>query len=179
MQRNSRCFIIPGLGGSGPDHWQTHFERRHPEFTRIEQRNWDAPDCTTWVETIEQTLAGQDLSQVVLVAHSLGCPTVAHWATRYGHRLKGALLVAPCDTETAHFATCPTTSFGPVPLQPLPFPSRVVASTTDEWVTPARARQFAAAWGSELIDVGPAGHINPASGYGDWPAGLALLRDWL
>jgi hypothetical protein len=53
-----------------------------------------------------------------------------------------------------------------------------VASTTDEWVSLVRARQFAAAWGSELVNIGPAGHINTASGYGEWPAGLELLRDW-
>jgi predicted alpha/beta hydrolase family esterase len=178
MQRTTRFFIVPGLGNSGPDHWQTYFERVHPEFTRIAQREWDAPDRTEWVTTIEQVLAGEDLSQVVLIAHSLGCITVAHWAATYGHRIKGALLVAPSDVETPHYAAFPTTGFGPMPLQRLPFPSKVVTSTTDQWVTEARAQQFAEAWGSELIVVGAAGHINASSGYGDWPAGLELLRDW-
>jgi predicted alpha/beta hydrolase family esterase len=53
-----------------------------------------------------------------------------------------------------------------------------VTSTTDQWVSEARAQQFAEAWGSELITIGDAGHINAASGHGDWPEGLALLRDW-
>ncbi|MBJ6107809.1 alpha/beta hydrolase [Hymenobacter sp. BT523] len=179
MQETARVFIVPGLGNSGPDHWQTHFQRLHPEFTRIEQREWDAPDCREWVDTLEQVLAGENLRRVVLVAHSLGCVTVAHWAGRYGHRIKGALLVAPSDVDTAHYAAFPTTGFGPMPLARLPFPSRVVMSQNDEWVTPVRARQFAEAWGSELVDIGPAGHINAASGHGAWPAGLALLREWL
>ncbi|UOQ97904.1 alpha/beta hydrolase [Hymenobacter sp. 5317J-9] len=179
MQETTQVFIVPGLGSSGPDHWQTHFQRLHPEFIRIEQREWDAPDRTNWVETLEQALDGYVLSDVVLVAHSLGCVTVAHWAGQYGHRIKGALLVAPSDVETAHYAAFPTTGFGPMPLQRLPFPSKVVFSQNDEWVTPARARQFAEAWGSELVDIGDAGHINAASGHGDWPAGLALLREWL
>jgi predicted alpha/beta hydrolase family esterase len=178
MQRTTRFFIVPGLGSSGPDHWQTHFERQNPDFTRIEQREWDAPNCTEWVETLEQALAGKDVSQVVLIAHSLGCITVAHWAATYGHRIKGALLVAPVDVETASFTTLPPTGFGPQPLQRLPFPSKVVASTTDEWVTLERARQFAEAWGSEFVNIGAAGHINTASGYGEWPEGLALLQDW-
>jgi predicted alpha/beta hydrolase family esterase len=178
MERTTRFFIVPGLGNSGPAHWQTYFERVHPAFTRIAQREWDAPDRTEWVATIEQALAGEDLAQVVLIAHSLGCVTVAHWAATYGHRIKGALLVAPSDVETPHYAAFPTTGFGPMPLQRLPFPSKVVTSTTDQWVSEARARQFAAAWGSELITVGDAGHLNADSGYGDWPAGLALLRDW-
>jgi predicted alpha/beta hydrolase family esterase len=178
MQRKTRFFVVPGLGSSGPAHWQTYFERTNPDFTRIEQREWDAPDRAEWVETLEQALAGEDLSQVVLIAHSLGCVTVAHWAAAYGHRIKGALLVAPSDVETPHYAEFPTTGFGPMPLQQLPFPSKVVTSTTDKWVTEARARQFAQAWGSELVVIGDAGHINADSGHGDWPAGLALLQDW-
>ena len=178
MQETARVFIVPGLGNSGPDHWQTHFERTNPDFTRIEQREWNTPDRTEWVETLEQALAGEDLSRVVLVAHSLGCATVAHWAAQYGHCIKGALLVAPSDVETAHYAAFPTTGFGPMPLQRLPFPSKLVMSQNDEWTTPARARQFAEAWGSELVDIGEAGHINVASGYGPWPAGLELLAEW-
>jgi predicted alpha/beta hydrolase family esterase len=178
MQRTTRFFIVPGLGNSGPDHWQTYFERVHPEFTRIEQREWEAPDRAEWVATIERALAGENLADVVLIAHSLGCVAVAHWAATYGHHLKGALLVAPSDVETAHYAAFPTTGFGPMPLQRLPFPSKVVASTNDPWVSETRARQFAQAWGSEFIDLGPAGHINAASGHGAWPAGLALLHQW-
>ncbi|GAB3575488.1 RBBP9/YdeN family alpha/beta hydrolase [Hymenobacter daeguensis] len=178
MQETARVFIIPGLGSSGPGHWQTWLEGIHPEFRRIEQREWDAPDRAEWVERIEQALVGEDLSRVVLVAHSLGCATVAHWAGQYGHRIKGALLVAPSDVETAHYAAFPTTGFAPMPLARLPFPSKLVMSRNDEWTTPARARQFADAWGSKLVDVGAAGHINTASGHGPWPAGLELLRGW-
>ena len=175
-ETTTRLFIVPGLGSSGPDHWQTYFERELPDCTRIEQREWDVPDRAEWVARLEAALDGEDLSQVVLVAHSLGCVTVAHWASQYGHRIKGALLVAPSDVETAHYAAFPTTGFGPMPLARLPFPSKVVFSQNDDWVTPARARQFAEAWGSELVDIGLAGHINAASGYGPWPAGLELLE---
>ena len=24
-------------------------------------------------------------------------------------------------------------------------------------------------WGSRLVDLGPVGHLNPASGFGEWP----------
>ena len=179
MRKTTHFFIVPGLGSSGPDHWQTHFERQNQGVTQIEQRDWEAPNRVEWVATIERALAGEDLANVVLIAHSLGCITVAHWAATYGHRLKGAWLVAPCDVETPLFANFPTTAFEPMPLQRLPFPSQVVASTTDEWVSPARARQFAEAWGSELVVVGAAGHLNTASGHGDWPAGFGLLREWV
>ena len=178
MQTTPRVFIVPGLGNSGPGHWQSHFEALNPDFTRIEQREWESPARTDWVATLEHALAGEDLGRVVLVAHSLGCVTVAHWAARYGHAIRGALLVAPSDVETAHYAAFPTTGFGPMPLQRLPFPSTVVTSSTDDWVSPVRARQFADAWGSELVNIGAAGHINAASGHGPWPDGLALLRQW-
>lgn len=178
MQRTTRFFIVPGLGSSGPDHWQTHLERNDPAFIRIEQRDWETPDRSVWVATLEEALAGEDLSNVVLIAHSLGCVTVAHWAATYGRVVRGALLVAPSDVETARYAAFPTTGFVPMPLQRLPFPSKVVASTNDEWVSAPRAREFAAAWGSEFVDLGVAGHINAASGYGPWPAARELLRDW-
>ena len=178
MQSSTRFFIVPGLGNSGPSHWQTLFERQYPDFTRVQQRSWDAPDRAEWVATLEQALAGEDLNQVVLIAHSLGCATVAHWANTYGHRIKGALLVAPVDVETDAFATLAPTGFAPLPLLRLPFLSKVVTSTTDPWLSAARAGQFAEAWGSELVVIGDAGHINVSSGHGDWPEGLALLRDW-
>ncbi|HEY1393609.1 MAG TPA: alpha/beta hydrolase, partial [Methylibium sp.] len=41
---------------------------------------------------------------------------------------------------------------------------------------PERARQFAAAWGAELIDAGPRGHLNAESGLGDWPLAHEQLQ---
>ena len=85
----STYVIIPGLGNSGPEHWQTWFESQGPEFHRIQQQEWDAPDLDDWLMNIEHALEGQDLSQVVLIGHSLGCSSIAHWAKRYGHTIKG------------------------------------------------------------------------------------------
>jgi predicted alpha/beta hydrolase family esterase len=63
-----------------------------------------------------------------------------------------------------------------MPLQRLQFPSIVVASSNDPYVTLSRGQAFAKAWGSEFVIVGEAGHTNSASGLGDWPEGLALLN---
>lgn len=177
MQQSPRFFLVPGLGSSGPDHWQTYFERSGAEFVRIEQREWDAPARADWVAGIEAALTGHELGAVVLIGHSLGCATIAHWAAYRGQAIRGALLVAPSDLEAPQY-TFPATGFAPIPLHRLPFPSTVVASTDDPWVSLARAKYFAAAWGSELVNIGPAGHINAASGYGEWPAGLDLLDKW-
>ena len=40
----------------------------------------------------------------------------------------------------------------------------------------AHGLQLAAAWGSEIVSLGAAGHVNADSGLGDWPEGIALLQ---
>ena len=44
-QRMTNYFIVPGLGNSGPEHWQTYFEKSGSNFQRIEQQEWEAPAC--------------------------------------------------------------------------------------------------------------------------------------
>jgi predicted alpha/beta hydrolase family esterase len=168
-------FIVPGLGNSGEEHWQTFFERSGDNFRRINQQEWDAPICTDWVTSIDNAISSYDLSTVVLIAHSLGCPTIAHWATQYNKKIKGALLVAPSDIEAQNY-TFPAKGFAPVPINKINFKTIVVASTNDIWVTADRAKFFADSWNSEFISLGDAGHINAVSGYGQWQQGLEILK---
>ena len=167
-------FIIPGLGNSGPDHWQSNFERSAPNFRRIIQEEWDAPLCSDWITTINSTISGYDPATVVLIGHSLVCAAIAHWATQCPTSIKGAMLVAPSDLEAPQY-TFPAKGFDPLPKTRLPFPSIVVTSNDDYWVSPERASFFARNWGSELINIGNAGHINAASVYGVWKEGLEVL----
>ncbi|MBT1688787.1 RBBP9/YdeN family alpha/beta hydrolase [Dawidia soli] len=168
-------FIIPGLGNSGPEHWQTHFEKTLPHAHRIEQQEWEAPVCADWIATIDQALHGYDLSTVVLIGHSLGCSTIAHWAGHYGKRVRGALLVAPSDMESPLY-TFPIKGFDKMPVARIDFKTIMVTSTNDPWVTLPRAELFARNWGSTLINIGDAGHINVAAGFGPWEAGLKLVE---
>ena len=168
-------FIVPGLGNSGPEHWQTYFENSGTRFHRIIQKEWDAPAREDWISTIDQAIADYDPATIILIGHSLGCVTIAHWAKRYQRKIKGALLVAPSDIENPVY-TFPATGFAPVPTEKINFRTIVVASTDDPWVSLDRATYFAHCWGSELIDIGKAGHINVASGYGKWPQGLDMLK---
>ncbi len=168
-------FIVPGLGNSGPQHWQTWFQSQLINVQRIQQKEWDAPDCAGWIKGMNDALEGYELSNVVLIGHSLGCATIAHWATQTNKIIKGALLVAPSDIESPVYEF-PATGFTPIPLQKLPFKTIVVASNDDVWVTPARAAYFAQSWGSKLITIGNAGHINAASGHYNWQQGLDLLQ---
>ena len=169
-------FIIPGLGNSGPHHWQTWFEKRLDNCKRIEQTEWDAPDREDWVNTINNTLKDIDTSNVILIGHSLGCATIAHWAAQTDKKIKGALLVAPSDLEAPAY-TFPATGFSPFPLQKLPFKSIVVASENDPWVSMERAKLFASSWGSKLIFIGNAGHINADAGFGEWEEGIGILGE--
>lgn len=168
-------FIVPGLGNSGPEHWQTFFEKSGSNFQRINQREWDAPTCEDWISTIDKALSGYDLSTVVLIGHSLGCSTIAHWAVKYQRQIKGALLVAPSDLESPQY-TFPSTGFAPIPLRKINFRTIVVASADDVWVSLDRASFFAEQWGSEFINIGNAGHINVAGGYTNWEEGLEILK---
>jgi uncharacterized protein len=169
--------ILPGIGNSGPEHWQSQWERRDQSCHRVHQQEWDAPKCAIWVAHLDEVIAVQS-SPVVLAAHSSACAMVAHWVATAspGHKEKvhGALLVGPSDPDGPNYPVGPT-GFSPVPLQRLPFPSIVVAGSDDPFVTPERARQYADAWNSRFVLLENAGHINVASGYGPWPEGYALL----
>lgn len=165
--------IVPGWKGSGPLHWQSRWQARLPRATRVEQDDWEAPTRTAWVAALATAIENASRPPL-LIAHSLGCITVAHLPMAIRQHIAGALLVAPADVERDD-APAVLRDFAPVPAVPLPFPSIVVVSTDDPYCSPARAQAFATNWGSELMMVPDAGHLNDASGLGDWPEGLRLL----
>lgn len=171
--------LLPGLNNSGPQHWQSMWGATDRSCERLSQAEWDAPRCADWVATLDARVA-RTSTPLVLVAHSSACALVAHWCTSAApdrlSRVKGALLVAPSDPEGPHYPPEPT-GFAPVPNERLPFPSIVVASTNDPYVSLDVARGYAEAWGSRFVNIGAAGHINSASGLGEWPAGYALLEE--
>jgi hypothetical protein len=173
--------ILPGWTNSGPEHWQSYWERAHPEYRRVEQANWDTPTREDWLPTIGSAIE-QAAPPVVLVAQSLGCLAAVEWARQADPaslgRVAGAFLVAPVDVERKETGAV-LRKWRPISLSPLPFTSIVVASRTDHYTAFARSEQFAAAWGSALVDVGDAGHINAASGHGPWPEGHQLLADFI
>lgn len=179
---SAEVLVLPGLGDSGPDHWQSHWERRDPGCIRVRQDEWNAPACADWLSTLAAAVSRVD-APVVLAAHSSGCALVAHWVADArtqpdaGQRLakvRGALLVAPSDPARPNYPKGPS-GFAPVPMERLPFPSIVVASDSDPYVSLQRAREYATAWGSSLVVLEDAGHINAASGHGAWPEGFELL----
>lgn len=175
--------VLPGYGGSGPEHWQTLWEKANPEFTRVEEKDWDAPDCEEWVEALEAAVRRSGPG-TVLVAHSLACLQVAHWVARGALRstsaasIRAAFLVAPPDPDGPAFPSA-ARGFSPVPLGPLPFPGLVVGSTNDPYAGVAFTEACARSWGARFVSAGSLGHINADSGLGEWEDGFGLLEDLL
>ncbi|PWT98751.1 MAG: alpha/beta hydrolase [Bacteroidetes bacterium] len=172
---SKKVFILPGLYNSGPDHWQTYWESEHG-FERINQDNWETPVKDEWIKRIDETVTKFPLGNVVLIGHSLACSTVAWWAAKYNRKIHGALLVGPSDTECDIYPPG-TSGFMPMPLNQIPFRTIIIASTNDEYVSVARAQQFAKAWGSELVMAGALGHINSASKLESWEFGYNVLKN--
>lgn len=178
MIDNETILILPGIGNSGPEHWQSRWERLHPEFRRVMQAEWDAPRCEDWVRRLDEEIAGSN-GPVILVGHSSACALVAHWVGEASAaniaKVRGALLVGPSDPTGPNYPVGPT-GFAPMPMQPLPFRSIVVASTNDRYVTAEQAKRYADAWRSAFVLLQNAGHINAESGLGDWEEGLTLVE---
>lgn len=171
---------VPDWQGAAEDHWQSRWLRGYPNSTRVGQRDGQPPSCDQWVQALQQTLDDQD-EPVVLVAHGLGCSTVAHWAAQAGilalKRVKGALLVAPPDVQGDAFCTqVPARGFAPESAARLPFPSIVVASADDPFCSQAHAAVLAESWGSEFVPLASVGHIDGGSRLGEWRAGQKLLQ---
>jgi predicted alpha/beta hydrolase family esterase len=165
--------IVPGWRNSGSGHWQSLWAQRLAGAVRVEmpEDDWQRPKRSVWVQAIARTILAQP-GPVVVAAHSLGCIATTHLPSDVARRIQGALLVAPADPERRGVLA----DFAPVPYQPLPYRSVVVASTTDPFCPVRTAGAYARSWGSEVVRLQNAGHINVESGHGEWPLGLALLQ---
>ena len=169
--------ILPGWQGSDASHWQTHWQQVLPNASRVEQADWQLPTPEAWVAALDEKIANA-ASKVILIAHSLGCITVARWAEQASltalNKVKGALLVAPADVERP---LCPAAiaGFAPIARQTLPFPSLIVGSTNDSAAAVPRVLALARYWRAAVVILPQAGHINVESGHTRWEQGFAYL----
>jgi predicted alpha/beta hydrolase family esterase len=135
------------------------------------------PQKVDWIAAVQRAIEAAP-APVILIGHSLGCVTIAHWATQADAqtlaKVRAALLVAPADVERAD---CPQAlqNFAPLAVQGLAFPSLLVGSSNDSAATPVRTQWLAKCWGSELVILPGAGHINVKSGHRLWEQGFAWL----
>ncbi|SAK76049.1 alpha/beta hydrolase [Caballeronia hypogeia] len=165
---------VPGLHGSEDAHWQSWLEREMPGARRVEQREWSTPNLAIWSDAVRDVLADID-GPVVIAAHSFGCLATAHALTPAGANpapcanVKGVLFVAPASPAKFRFAG----AFSARRLQTL---SLVVGSETDPWMPLDEARTLAQRFNSAFVNLGDAGHINTAAGFGPWPLAKHLVE---
>lgn len=175
--------IVPGLNDSGPGHWQSWMESQLPDARRVRQIDWGEPVLARWASEVRREI-DEAAGVVWLVAHSYGCLASVVAAADRPERVAGLLLVAPPDPDRfspfgLRASGCLSDRDGLaswIPSAPIGVPSMVVASRDDPWASLACTAYWADRWGSVLIDIGAAGHINVDSGHGPWPRGLALLQ---
>jgi predicted alpha/beta hydrolase family esterase len=182
--QQSTILIVPGLRDHVPDHWQTLLAERLVQDGRavrtVPPMGRGQLDCAARVAAIEEH-ARAIKGPLMIVAHSGGCIMVAHWAMRTMRPVHGAMLAVPPDFERPMPAGYPTIAeldaagWLPVPRLRLPFPSLVATSTNDPLAREPRVRDLARDWGSTLVGLGDVGHLNPASGFGEWPRALPLI----
>lgn len=165
----ARVVTLPGLYGSGPDHWQSWLETQFPDSVRVHQADWDAPEINRWTHAAISVFARLERPHVI-AAHSFGCLTAVQALLSDFPNIVGALLVAPASPDKFDIRT--------LNRHRLPVPSVVVASDTDPWMTAGDAHDLALDWGSAFINLGDAGHINVESGYGPF-ARAKVLADTL
>ena len=174
---NLQVLFVPPWENAGAEHWMSIWQEKYPKIRRVEQSDWMNPNRDEWITTLDQYVCEQT-KPVILVAHSLGTMTVAHWANEFKRKISGAFLVAPPDVESAG-APAEIKTFAPVPRAAFDFPSTVVASQNDIYCSIERAALFAGAWNSRFINIGNAGHINTKSGHGAWAEGENLLSEFI
>jgi predicted alpha/beta hydrolase family esterase len=174
--------IVPGLRDHVADHWQTILAGKLAKVRTVPPLEQDKLSRAARVTALDEALAAID-GPVILVAHSAGVMITVHWAQRHDRPIHGALLATPADLESPMPAGYPTPAllaengWLPIPRAPLPFPSIVAASSNDPLGEFTRIAALARAWGSRLENVGAVGHLNPAAGFGDWPAAEDFIRE--
>ncbi len=171
--------IVPGFRNSGPDHWQSRWQARLKTARRVEQSDWNRPVARDWMLAVSNAIPPSG-KPVIIVAHGLGvAATVLAVSMFPENRVKGAFFVSVPDVEDPGRMPFEEAGFAPIPRDPLPFPSALIASRNDPFCDYDKAEDLAYAWGSLIIDAGNAGHIDGQSGHGPWPEGLMRFGAFL
>ena len=171
--------IIPGFGDSGPGHWQTRWEEKLSTARRVIQPDWNRASRSQWANAIAEAVNAAE-RPVVLVSHSIGTAAIPHAAPLFAPgKVAGGFLVGLSDWNREELLPGVAHDFAPLPRDPLPFPSLLIASRNDPYCDFEVAADHANAWGSELVDAGEVGHLNIDSGHGPWPEGLLRFAGFL
>ncbi len=168
---------IPGYQNSLEGHWQTFWENEFDWFKRVKMPDWENPKKNEWLPTLIKEIENCKEAPVLL-AHSLGCPSIALLPDSVKSKVKGAFMVACPDLTNANIPPTLVASFTPVPKATLPFPSILIASLNDPYCKLDVAKNFANCWGSHFINLGPKEHISYEA-VGTWDFGKKMFLEFI
>ena len=167
--------IVPGVGGSGEDHWQTWLQRQLMSSSRVQQLDWNYPLLSDWVQQFLATIDKVN-EPIQIVAHSFGCLTsvaALHQHPNISDKIKNLVLVAPANPSRfgdQGFARNSHNDYSEYfhNIQ-LKLPTTMLISENDPWLDFTAAQKLARAWKVRPINLGQVGHINVESGFGPFP----------
>ena len=167
--------IVPGVGGSEHDHWQSWLQRQLKSCSRVQQQDWNKPVLHEWIEKFFKTV--QSIQEPIqIVAHSFGCLTTVAALAQHpelNQKIKNLVLVAPANPARfgdAGFARDSQNDYQQYFHQlKLQVPTQMIISENDPWLNFQDALQLAKAWKIRPKNLGQVGHINVASGFGPFP----------
>lgn len=166
--------IVPGVGGSDTQHWQTWLQKQLPYSSRVQQQDWHLPILSKWVASLVSHIK-QISEPIQIIAHSFGCLTTIAALNQYPElrkHIRSILLVAPANPArfSQHGFALAHENLSPLFMHyQLDLPALMVVSENDPWLSYDDAIHYAAYWKTPYINQGMAGHINVASGFGPWP----------
>jgi len=180
---NPVCITVPGLNGSGPDHWQSWAEKEIPDCRRVTGIDFDKPVIAAWADAIRKNIR-DEAGSVILIAHSFGCLASIVAIADNETKVAGVILVAPASPQRFSATglilgdtLSQNTLLGCLPANPLGVPGVVIASTDDPWMKITHAQYWADAWGLRFTWLRNAGHINAESGFGRWSSLTRLIQN--
>jgi len=167
--------IVPGVGGSEYDHWQSKLQRELVSCSRVQQQDWNLPILKDWVAQFIETLnKAQDPVQIV--AHSFGCLTTVAALAQHPEvtaKVRKVILVAPANPSRFGEAGFARNSLGNYEAYfhglKINVAAEMIISENDPWLDFENAQKLAKAWKIRPRNLGQVGHINVASGFGHFP----------
>lgn len=173
----AKLVFVPGIGNSGPGHWQSGWEGLFAGSVRISPASWTEPTLDDWIGAIERVADGGEKG-AVFVCHSLGCLAFLHWAATTAKPWQGAFLVGIPDARGPNFPAA-AAGFEFLDTRVLTRPVLALASSDDPYDPKGLGVALAQRAGGAVIGLGARGHVNEASGLGDWQEGQALFTAFL
>lgn len=167
--------IVPGVGGSNDEHWQSWLQRQLMSCSRVQQQDWNRPILNDWIANFIDTIAAIQ-APIQIVAHSFGCLTTVaalHQYPEINAKIKKLVLVAPANPSRFSkqgFAEDGVENYATYFHQfNIQVPTAMLISENDPWLNLIDAQHLAKSWNIKPSNLGRVGHINVDSGFGAFP----------